>query len=121
MIRVKRLVLAIIVVGFVLFIGYSIYLFFHPLLWLSSGELIKTSKAPRGKWAIKLYYINPGAMAPDGYRAEAVDLEKKKDRRNIYHDIGVPMPKIKWLGPTVVQIGGHALDVRSDSYEPPIW
>ncbi len=55
-------------------------------------------------------------MSSDGYRAEVRDREHLKKTRNIYHEVGVDTPKIKWIGLNTVVIGGQTIDVRADPY-----
>ena len=86
----------------------------HPMLWMSGGELEKTSISPGGRWEVRMYFRD--SMNSGAYLAEVRDREHVKKTRNIYHEVGVDYGEIKWRDSNTVVIRGHKIDVRTDEY-----
>ncbi len=88
----------------------------------TGGELTARSVSPNGRWEVRLYYLDPGAAATAGERAEVVDLTGKRPTRNIYFEVGADRIKeIRWKGENTVVLNGREIDVRTASYRPDIW
>ncbi len=95
----------------------------YPRTWWEGGNprLMQQSASPNGRWTLRVYDINPGAMAPEWYRADLVDHTGEYATRDVFHvyDPGDSALwtkdgnhfLIRWKSNSVVSLGGHAVNV----------
>jgi hypothetical protein len=93
-------------------------LVFNPLRG-SGGEFSEKTVSPSGRWEVRFYYIDPGAMASASYRGEAKDRTGEYPVRNFYHDFEIR--PFRWLDSNRISIHGNVVDLRGGSHRPSIW
>jgi hypothetical protein len=71
------------------------------------GELIATSRSPRGTWEVRAYYNNPGAAASSVVRAEVSG--PRGGWREIYLEGDVAEAVISWQSEDVVKVNDKVI------------
>ena len=78
--------------------------------------IVKTLVSPDGRWKVRLHDIGSGAMAPDGYCANVVDLKGRVPTKNIYDDDFKYVDTIRWKNSHIIVVNSHEFDMRKNYY-----
>jgi hypothetical protein len=81
----------------------------------SRDVLLSESRSPSGKWTVRVYLADPGAMASSLVWAEAID--ETGNAREVYFEPHALSAKVVWQSEHAVSINGHLLDVRHDTLD----
>jgi hypothetical protein len=110
-------VLAIAVVNVTLFVT----VFSGPgLLADSAPTLMQRSTSPDGRWTVRVWDDNPGAMASESWSADLIDNSHQRSTRRVFELIdsgdatwtdGGRRLAVRWVSDSVVSIGGHKIVV----------
>ena len=84
-------------------------------------SLMNQSTSPNGRWTVRVYDHNPGAMAPESISADLVDKAGQHKTREVFNSFdfsdNVLWTKdgnhvlIRWKSNSSVTIGGHEVNV----------
>ncbi|MDF2013854.1 DUF5412 family protein [Priestia megaterium] len=104
---------AFIVIGFIWwFLFAPSYLQFAP-----KGEYISQSASPNEDYIVKIYRSSGGATTPFAIRGEVTYTKKVfNKRKNIYWNYPQETAKVKWVNNKTVNISGHILNVKKDTF-----
>ncbi|UYP05970.1 MULTISPECIES: DUF5412 family protein [Priestia] len=104
---------AFIVIGFIWwFLFGPSYLQFAP-----KGEYISQSASPNKDYIVKIYRSSGGATTPFAIRGEVTYTKKVfNKRKNIYWNYPQETAKVKWVNNKTVNISGHILNVKKDTF-----
>ncbi|MDF2052604.1 DUF5412 family protein [Priestia megaterium] len=104
---------AFIVIGFIWwFLFAPSYLQFAP-----KGEYISQSASPNDDYIVKIYRSSGGATTPFAIRGEVTYTKKVfNKRKNIYWNYPQETAKVKWVNNKTVNISGHILNVKKDTF-----
>lgn len=81
----------------------------------SKPRLVKTSTSLTGRWKVKIFYVNPGALGSAFYRADVVDSKEAGSSRSIYsvkESEGDPAKTISWKDSNTIVLDEQQIDVR---------
>lgn len=107
------LVLSIVSIGICLLI----YWLFFDINRIPKGELIDQFDSPSGEYSIRVYLINGGATTSFAIRGELIYNQENKKSKNIYWNYKEETAIVKWLDDHTVDINGHELDVRVQTFD----
>lgn len=104
---------AFIIIGFIWwFLFAPSYLQFAP-----KGEYISQSASPNDDYIVKIYRSSGGATTPFAIRGEVTYTKKVfNKRKNIYWNYPQETAKVKWVNNKTVNISGHILNVKKDTF-----
>ena len=92
---------------------------------VSPPTLMQRSTSPDGRWTVRVWDHDPGAMAPEFYSADLVDNWHQRATRQVLELIDSGDAawtndgnhlRIRWLSRSVVSIGGHKIDVLTGQW-----
>lgn len=102
---------------FICLIGYGIYWAFFDVNRLPTGDLIKQSTSPNGKYTINAYVSSGGATTSFSVRAELVFNDNTKKKKNLYWNYREDNANIDWIDDDTVRINGHILRLPNEKYD----
>ncbi|MGI8372371.1 DUF5412 family protein [Priestia megaterium] len=109
---------AIILILIVCFIIWRILFAPDYLPFVPKGEYVSQSTSPNGEYTVKIYQSGGGATTDFAIRGELTDNNKIfNKKKNIYWNYPQETAKVKWIDNNTVNISGHKIDVKTETFD----
>lgn len=114
--RPIKMIFMIIGIGVILFFSL-IYFGVSKIFAPPEGELIVQNSSPNKEYTIKAYLVDGGMTVDYAVRVKLINNVEKSKVRTIYWNYHESKAIVEWLDNENVNINGHILNVKTDSYD----